>query len=156
MPIIERASGALDLFEDVGGFGGSYKEFLGLYDQFGGARVRDTPVAEAAMVGLGVGAAALGYRPVVSITYMDFLMLGLDPLVNYAAKARSDNAGRFGVFGFLPMPDIDSSLKGIEYALDVAIDRLQGRDAGEFAVLTPFGLICSGLICFVVLRAGEG
>ena len=82
------------LGQDVGAFGGSYKEFLGLFDQFGASRVRDTPVAEAAMVGLGVGAAAAGYRPLVSITYMDFLMLGLDPLVNYAAKARFKTGGQ--------------------------------------------------------------
>jgi acetoin:2,6-dichlorophenolindophenol oxidoreductase subunit beta len=82
------------LGQDVGDFGGSYKEFLGLYDQFGASRVRDTPVAEAAMVALGVGAAAAGYRPLVSITYMDFLMLGLDPLVNYAAKARFKTGGQ--------------------------------------------------------------
>jgi pyruvate/2-oxoglutarate/acetoin dehydrogenase E1 component len=82
------------LGQDVGAFGGSYKEFVGLQAQFGSSRVRDTPVAEAAMVGLGVGAAAAGLRPVVSITYMDFLMLGLDPLVNYAAKARFKTGGQ--------------------------------------------------------------
>jgi len=82
------------LGQDVGDFGGSYKEFVGLKAEFGASRVRDTPVAEAAMVGLGVGAAAAGLRPVVSITYMDFLMLGLDPLVNYAAKARFKTGGQ--------------------------------------------------------------
>lgn len=85
------------LGQDVGRFGGSYKEFIGLFDAFGPARVRDTPVAEAAMVGLGVGAAAAGMRCLVSITYMDFLMLGLDPLVNYAAKARFKTAGQITV-----------------------------------------------------------
>jgi pyruvate/2-oxoglutarate/acetoin dehydrogenase E1 component len=55
------------------------------------------PVAEAAMVGVGVGAAAAGLRPLVSITYMDFLMLGLDPLVNYAAKARFKTGGQIRV-----------------------------------------------------------
>lgn len=82
------------LGQDVGAFGGAYKEFLGLYAEFGPGRVRDTPVAEAAMVGLGVGAAAAGLRPLVSITYMDFLMLGFDALVNYAAKARFKTGGR--------------------------------------------------------------
>jgi pyruvate dehydrogenase E1 component beta subunit len=85
------------LGQDVGPFGGSYKEFVGLHAQFGPTRVRDTPVAEAAMVGLGVGAAAAGLRPLVSITYMDFLMLGLDPLVNYAAKARFKTGGQIRV-----------------------------------------------------------
>jgi pyruvate/2-oxoglutarate/acetoin dehydrogenase E1 component len=85
------------LGQDVGPFGGSYKEFVGLHAQFGPERVRDAPVAEAAMVGIGVGAAAAGLRPVVSITYMDFLMLGLDPLVNYAAKARFKTGGQITV-----------------------------------------------------------
>lgn len=82
------------LGQDIGAFGGSYREFDGLYKEFGGQRVRDMPVAEAAMVGIGVGAAAAGQRTLVSITYMDFLMLALDPLVNYAAKLRFKTAGQ--------------------------------------------------------------
>jgi pyruvate/2-oxoglutarate/acetoin dehydrogenase E1 component len=82
------------LGQDVGAFGGSYREFDGLFAEFGATRVRDTPVAEAAMVGIGVGAAAAGMRPVVSITYMDFMMIGLDPLVNYGAKLRYKTAGK--------------------------------------------------------------
>ena len=81
------------LGQDVGGFGGSYREFDGLYAEFGPGRVRDTPVSEAAVVGVGVGAAAAGLRPVVSITYMDFILLGLDALVNYGAKLRYKTAG---------------------------------------------------------------
>src|SRR5262245_19889541 len=73
--------------QDVGRFGGPYKEFGGLFDAFGAERVRDTPVAEASMIGVGAGAAASGLRPLVSITYMDFTMLGFDPLINFAAKA---------------------------------------------------------------------
>ena len=91
---MEEDPSVIVLGQDVGAFGGSYKEFAGLYERFGAVRVRDTPVAEASMVGLGVGAAASGLRPLVSITYMDFLMLGLDPLVNYAAKARFKTAGQ--------------------------------------------------------------
>jgi len=83
--------------QDIGAFGGAYKEFLGLFERFGPARVRDMPVAEASMVGVAVGAAAMGCRSLVSITYMDFLMLGLDPLVNYAAKARFKTAGQITV-----------------------------------------------------------
>lgn len=94
---MERDERLLLLGQDVGAFGGSYREFSGLYERFGSARVRDTPVAEAAMVGLGVGAAAMGHRTLVSITYMDFLMLGLDPLVNYAAKARFKTGGQIRV-----------------------------------------------------------
>ena len=85
------------LGQDIGRFGGAYKEFAGLHEAFGPARVRDMPVAEAAMIGVGVGAAAAGLRTLVSITYMDFLMLGLDPLVNYAAKARYKSGGQLRV-----------------------------------------------------------
>ncbi len=80
--------------QDVGSFGGSYREFDGLFTEFGPERVRDTPVSENASIGVGAGAAAFGYRPLVSITYMDFLMLGFDPLINYAAKLRYKTNGR--------------------------------------------------------------
>jgi pyruvate dehydrogenase E1 component beta subunit len=82
------------LGQDIGAFGGSYREFDGLFAEFGAVRVRDMPVAEAAMVGVGVGAAAAGLRPLVSITYMDFLMLGFDPLINYGAKLRYKTGGQ--------------------------------------------------------------
>jgi pyruvate/2-oxoglutarate/acetoin dehydrogenase E1 component len=82
------------LGQDVGAFGGSYREFDGLFAEFGASRVRDMPVAEASMVGVGVGAAAAGFRPLVSITYMDFMMLGFDPLINYAAKVRYKTGGQ--------------------------------------------------------------
>ncbi len=91
---MRRNPAVILLGQDVGAFGGSYREFDGLLAEFGAARVRDTPVAEAAMVGIGAGAAAAGLRPLVSITYMDFLMLGLDPLVNYAAKLCYKTGGR--------------------------------------------------------------
>jgi pyruvate/2-oxoglutarate/acetoin dehydrogenase E1 component len=82
------------LGQDVGAFGGSYREFDGLFAEFGAERIRDMPVAEAAMVGIGVGAAAAGHRPLVSITYMDFMMLGFDPLINYGAKLRYKTGGQ--------------------------------------------------------------
>jgi acetoin:2,6-dichlorophenolindophenol oxidoreductase subunit beta len=82
------------LGQDVGAFGGAYKEFTGLYRRFGQDRVRDTPVSEAGMIGVAVGASAAGLRTLVSITYMDFLMLGFDPLINYAAKLRYKTGGQ--------------------------------------------------------------
>jgi pyruvate/2-oxoglutarate/acetoin dehydrogenase E1 component len=94
---LDAEPNAIVMGQDVGAFGGSYKEFYGLFERFGPARVRDTPVAEAAMVGLGVGAAAAGLRTLVSITYMDFVLLALDPLVNYAAKARFKTGGQIRV-----------------------------------------------------------
>ena len=80
--------------QDIAEHGGSYAETRGLFERFGASRVRNTPVAEAVTVGLAAGAAAAGLRPVAFITYIDFLMLGLDPLVNYAAKLRFKSAGQ--------------------------------------------------------------
>lgn len=85
------------LGQDIGSYGGPYREFTGLQQRFGAARVRDMPVAEAAMTGLGVGAAVAGLRPLVSITYMDFLLLGMDALVNFGAKARFKSGGQIQV-----------------------------------------------------------
>jgi acetoin:2,6-dichlorophenolindophenol oxidoreductase subunit beta len=91
---MRRVPEIIILGQDVGSFGGSYREFDGLFEEFGALRVRDTPVAEASMVGFGVGAAAAGLRPLVCITYMDFLMLGFDPLINYGAKLRYKTGGQ--------------------------------------------------------------
>lgn len=80
--------------QDIAAHGGSYAETRGLFERFGPLRVRDTPVAESVTVGLAAGAAAAGLRPMALITYIDFLMIGMDPLVNYAAKLKFKSAGQ--------------------------------------------------------------
>ncbi|MHC4108302.1 MAG: alpha-ketoacid dehydrogenase subunit beta, partial [Planctomycetota bacterium] len=72
--------------EGIGLRGGSYKVTVGLLDEFGPKRIVDTPLAEASFIGAGVGAAITGMRPVVEILFVDFAMLGMDQLVNQAAK----------------------------------------------------------------------
>jgi pyruvate/2-oxoglutarate/acetoin dehydrogenase E1 component len=91
---MERDSSVFLLGQDIAEHGGSYGETRGLFERFGASRVRNTPIAEAASVGIAAGAAAAGLRPLVIITYLDFLMLALDPLVNYAAKLRFKSAGQ--------------------------------------------------------------
>jgi pyruvate dehydrogenase E1 component beta subunit len=91
---MDRDARVILLGQDIAAHGGSYAETRGLFERFGSSRVRDTPVAEAVTVGLAAGAAAAGLRPLAFITYIDFLMLGLDPLVNYAAKLRFKSAGQ--------------------------------------------------------------
>ena len=61
---------------------------LGLLDKFGEQRVKDTPISEAVIAGLGVGGAAFGLRPIVEIMFFDFAMLAMDQIVNQAAKYR--------------------------------------------------------------------
>ena len=74
--------------EDVGRPGGPYGVTRGLLDAYGDRRVRDTPISEAVLVGLGVGAGAVGLRPVVEIMFFDFAMIAMDQIVNQAAKYR--------------------------------------------------------------------
>jgi pyruvate dehydrogenase E1 component beta subunit len=74
--------------EDVAGYGGVFHMYDGLLEEFGNRRMIDTPISEAAIVGLGVGAACRGLRPVVDIMFMDFLAVCLDQVVNQAAKMK--------------------------------------------------------------------
>lgn len=83
--------------EDVGTPGGAFGATRGLRDRFGGERVRDTPISELAITGVGVGAALSGLRPVIEIMFNDFLPLALDQLVNQAAKLSFMTAGRASV-----------------------------------------------------------
>ena len=74
--------------EDVAGYGGVFHMFDGLLTEFGEARVKDTPIAEQAIIGLGVGAAASGLRPVCDLMFMDFVGVAMDQIFNQAAKMK--------------------------------------------------------------------
>lgn len=76
------------LGEDVGMRGGVFRATKGLYEQFGEERVIDTPLAESAIVGVGVGAAMYGMRPVAEIQFADFIMPAVNQIVSEAAKIR--------------------------------------------------------------------
>jgi pyruvate dehydrogenase E1 component beta subunit len=85
------------LGEDVARFGGVFKVTEGLLEEFGPARVRDTPISEAAIAGVGVGAAMTGMRPVIEIMFGDFLCLAMDQIINQAAKVRYMSGGKWEV-----------------------------------------------------------
>ena len=82
------------LGEDVGGFGGLFQVTKGLQDKFGDQRVMDTPISEAAIAGAGVGAALVGTRAVIEFQFNDFMMIGMDQIVNHAAKLRYMTGGQ--------------------------------------------------------------
>ena len=84
-----RADGRVFLMgEDIGVFGGAFKVTDGFIDEFGPERVMDTPLAESAIIGTAVGAAAEGMRPVDEMQFADFVSCGFDQLVNVAGKTR--------------------------------------------------------------------
>lgn len=83
---MRRDDRVLVMGEDVGAFGGAFKVTDGLFAEFGAGRVRDTPIAEAGIVGTAVGAAIAGLRPVCEMQFADFVACGFDQLVNVAGK----------------------------------------------------------------------
>ena len=94
---MEADGSVILLGEDIANAGGPFGATRGLRDKFGADRVRDTPIAEAALVGAAVGAALTGLKPVAEIMFMDFVTLAMDALVNQAAKARFMFGGQRGV-----------------------------------------------------------
>lgn len=94
---MERDERVFVLGEDVARHGGVYRVTEGLLDQFGAQRVIDTPISESGIVGLGVGAALMGMRPVVEIQFMDLITIAMDQIVNSAAKARYVHNGAMHV-----------------------------------------------------------
>jgi len=80
--------------EDVGEFGGVFSTSARLQKRFGARRVFDTPLSEGAIIGMAVGAAMTGLRPIAEIMYLDFITVGIDPLVNQAAKLRYMSGGQ--------------------------------------------------------------
>lgn len=73
--------------EDVGIYGGDFGTSVGMLAEFGEKRVKDTPISEAAIAGSSVGAAQTGLRPIVDLTFMDFVTIAMDAIVNQGAKA---------------------------------------------------------------------
>lgn len=83
--------------EDVGRYGGTYAASKGLLAEFGPERVRDTPLSELGFVGVGIGAALGGLRPIVEVMTVNFSLLALDQIVNTAAALRHMSGGQFSV-----------------------------------------------------------
>jgi pyruvate dehydrogenase E1 component beta subunit len=90
--------------EDVGVFQGAFKVTEGLMDEFGEKRVRDTPISENTIVGMGVGAAMAGLRPIVEIMTVNFSLLAMDMIVNHAAAIPYMFGGQVRVPMVLRMP----------------------------------------------------
>lgn len=91
---MRRDPRTLIMGEDIGPSGGPFKTCQGLYEEFGAARVRDTPISETGFVGAALGLALTGYRPIVEIMFADFLCVCFDQIVSGIAKHRLMSGGR--------------------------------------------------------------
>jgi pyruvate/2-oxoglutarate/acetoin dehydrogenase E1 component len=83
--------------EDIGVYGGAFGVSKGMLDEFGPARVRETPISEEGIAGVATGAAVMGMRPIMEIMFMDFITLAMDQLLNQAAKMRFMLGGNVSV-----------------------------------------------------------
>jgi pyruvate dehydrogenase E1 component beta subunit len=83
--------------EEIGAYGGCLKVTVGLLDEFGPGRVVDTPISETTIIGLSMGAAIMGMKPVAEMMYMDFLQIAGEQLVTQAARARFLSGGKLAV-----------------------------------------------------------
>jgi len=95
MEEMERDENVFIMGEEVGVWGGTYAVTRGFYDKFGPDRVRDTPIAEAVIVGAAIGAAMVGTRPIAELMTINFAFVAMDHIVNEAAKLRYMFGGQF-------------------------------------------------------------
>lgn len=91
---MEDDAGVIVLGEDVAINGGVFRATEGLYERFGATRVRDTPLAEAAIAGVSIGLASQGFRPVAEIQFEGFMLSTLDQMLNHASRLRTRTRGR--------------------------------------------------------------
>jgi len=94
---MERDDSVFVMGEDVGVIGGNFKCTVGLRDKFGDLRCKDSPICESGIVGLGVGAAIVGMRPVIELMFSDFIMVAMDQICNQAAKITYMSGGQVAV-----------------------------------------------------------
>src|SRR6266498_177987 len=94
---MERDVDVVVLGEDVAKYGGIFSSTTGLLDKFGPERVIDTPISETAFIGLGIGAAVEGMRPIVELMFADFMGVCLDQIYNHMAKIHYESGGNVNV-----------------------------------------------------------
>ena len=110
--VMQEQDNAFVAGEDVAGAGGVYGYFNGILDEFGPERVYDTPISEEGIVGLGVGSAATGCRPIIDLMFMDFLGECMDEVANQLAKMRY----MFGGAASLPVTMLTMAGAGMSLA----------------------------------------
>ena len=92
-----RDENVVMLGEDIGFIGGNFKCTVGLLEKYGDLRVKDTPISEQGFVGMGVGMALTGLRPVIELMFSDFLLVAADQVINQMAKIRYMSGGQANV-----------------------------------------------------------
>ncbi|MBP2641636.1 MAG: alpha-ketoacid dehydrogenase subunit beta [Firmicutes bacterium] len=105
--------------ESIGPYGGCFKVTEGLWAEFGDEKIMDTPLSESAIVGCGVGAAMMGFKPIVELMFADFVTIGMDQLVNNAAKMKYLHDGDIDFSMVLRMPQGAGATMGPHHSQSV-------------------------------------
>jgi pyruvate dehydrogenase E1 component beta subunit len=94
---MERDPSVFLMGEEVGHYQGAYKVSQGMLQRFGDRRIIDTPIAECGFVGIGIGAAMVGLRPIIELMTFNFSLVAIDQIINNAAKIRQMSGGQFKI-----------------------------------------------------------
>ena len=131
---MERDPSVFYLGEDVGPYGGIFSSTTGLQERFGPSRVIDTPISESAFIGLAIGAAVEGMRPIAELMFADFMGVCLDQIYNHMAKIHFESGGHVRVPMVLTTAVGGGLLRrGAALAVPVGHLRAPARDEGRRA-----------------------
>ena len=103
--------------EEVAEYNGAYKASKGMLDEFGSERVLDTPISEAGFAGVGVGSTMVGSRPIIEFMTFNFALVGIDQIINNAAKIRQMSGGQFPIPIVFRGPTASAACFGAERAV---------------------------------------
>ena len=110
-----RDPSVLVLGEDMGPNGGTWKETRGLWEKYGDLRMKDTPISESGFVGMSVGMALTGLRPVAKVMFSDFMLVAMDQIANQMAKITYMSGGQKPVPMVLQIRSVSSGLQLISH-----------------------------------------
>jgi pyruvate dehydrogenase E1 component beta subunit len=113
---MQRDENVFLMGEDIGLFGGTFRATEGLMAEFGARRVRDTPIAEAGIIGLALGAALAGLRPVPELMTMNFAIVAMDQIINHVAKTHYMFGGQFKLPITIRAPGGGGTQKGAQHS----------------------------------------
>lgn len=136
--------------EDIGLFGGTFRATEGLMAEFGARRVRDTPIAEAGIIGLAIGAAMAGLRPVPELMTMNFAMVAMDQILNHLAKLRYMFGGQLSLPVTIRAPGGGGTQKGAQHSHSIESWFVNAPGLRVVIPATPWdakGLLKSSIRC---------
>ena len=145
------------LGEDIGTYGGAFGVSAGMLEEFGPERIRETPISEEGIIGAAAGAAMVGMRPIAEMMFMDFILLGMEPLVNQAAKARYMFGGKATVPMVVRMPNGSGTGAAAQHSQSLETILMHIPGIKVVAPSTPYdakGLLISSIrdanpVCFL-------